>query len=105
MKINVVNINTGKVTSIDSAETLYVESYGNKVLLHTRDQVYRPVITLKDFSLMLSSEGFISLSKSNVTNTNRIDNYDDISKRVFFDKGRKGKSVEVSRRKRHIIED
>ncbi|KGE20680.1 LytTR family DNA-binding domain-containing protein [Paenibacillus wynnii] len=105
MDIPVVHIQTGKDQVIDSRNILYIQSEGSQTLIHTTDQVYRPVVSLRDFAALLLPEGFDTLDKSNVTNVDKVKYYDKISKQAYFDKTGKGKYVKVSRRNQDKIRD
>ncbi|ASA22052.1 LytTR family DNA-binding domain-containing protein [Paenibacillus donghaensis] len=100
MDIPVIHLKTGNADVINSKEVLFIHAAERLTLIHTKDQVYRPAVTLKDFAEVLLSEGFESLEKSNLTNINLVQYYDKISNEAYFDKTKEGKSVRVSRRNR-----
>ncbi|MDY7222099.1 LytTR family DNA-binding domain-containing protein [Halalkalibacterium halodurans] len=97
MKIPVVG-KDGNVTLIDHEDILYIVTKIEKVYIHTDDEVYTPVRTLKEFESLLAPHGFERLDKSNVTNVSAIKSYDRLRKTAYFDKDQKGKGTHVSRR-------
>ncbi|OAB31737.1 hypothetical protein PMSD_18295 [Paenibacillus macquariensis subsp. defensor] len=98
MRIPTIYDANGRPVNIDSNNLLYVSSEEDKIELHTRNEAYRPLRTLKDWEHLLHNEGFTPLAKSNLVNMKLLKKYDEEKRKAFFDIEGIGKSVEVSRR-------
>ncbi|KJD42471.1 LytTR family transcriptional regulator DNA-binding domain-containing protein [Paenibacillus terrae] len=104
MDIPVVDLKTGTPKVIQSKHVIFFESKEGDTIIHTRTAEYRPAYALRDFAPILLPEGFETLEKSNLTNMTEVMDYDSSSKKAFFDKSRKGKHVNVSRRNKEKLE-
>lgn len=91
-----VNQETGAPFDLHPSEVLYIETTDISITFHTRDAVYRPPRSNRDYLHFLIDDGFERLSRKHLVNMSQVVEFDKISNKVFFDEEKDIPGIYVS---------
>ncbi|MDF2670505.1 MAG: hypothetical protein K0R67_2811 [Paenibacillus sp.] len=90
---------------LDAEDVLYMEVEERTVVFHTADDKFYLLDTLSELAKRMGPLGFQKLDRINLVNMNKIEQFDDVNCKVYFDAETSGhsKSTTVSFTNRNML--